>query len=137
MSIEQAVRERHAFEDRLTNFLTLASIMADREIELALSRLADMLANMGDNTHVKFRGLVLKSYFDLRRKNIRQQRVFKRIFFPNVTGMPPFDHRIDKDQADHFVRSIANFTLLTGNEIAAPKGPNDQPINETVLLLAP
>lgn len=137
MSIEQVVRARHEFEDRLTNFLVLASIMTDREIEIALSRLADMAKHMGESPEVMLRGHVLARYFELRRKNRRPQRAFKRVIFFGVSGMPKYDSRIDRSPSDHYVRSIANFTLLVDGQIAPPNAADGQEIDETILLLAP
>lgn len=137
MSIEQVVRERHAFEDRMRNFLTIASVMTDREIELALSRLADMLTHMGGAPHVKIRGQALKQYFDLRRAKQRQERFFKRLMFKPLPGMPPYDQRIDQDQSSYLIRSTANYPLLLDGQLAAPAGTASQSFNETVLLLAP
>ena len=137
MSYEQAVRERHAFEDRLGNFLSLASILTSRELEVALSRLADMLTNMGDQPHVRFRGEVLKHYLDLRKAGQKQERAFKRMFFKPVNGMPAFDGRIDQNPTDWYVRSIANFPLLLEGQIAPPAGATSATSKETVLLLSP
>jgi len=137
MSIEQAVRERHAFEDRMRNFLTLASVMTNREIELALSRLADMFTHMGGAPHVHIRGQVLKQYFNLRLANQRQERFLKRILFKPLPGIPPYDQRIDQDQSSYLIRSAANYPLLLDGQIAAPAGAASQSFDETVFLLAP
>ena len=137
MSIEQAMRERHAFEDRLRNFLILASIMTDREVEIALSRLVDMAAHMGAPPQVVFKGKVLASYLDIRRQNRRAHRPLKRALFRRLPGMPLFDGRIDQSNPDYWIRSIANFTLLAEYQLAPPAANNGQEIDETILLLAP
>lgn len=137
MSIEQAVRERHAFEDRLKNFLILASILTDRELEISLSRLADMAKNMGEAPEILLRGQVLMSYCELRRRGTRRHRAFKRVVFTNVPGMLPFDGRIDSGPSDHYIRATANFPLLIRNQMAPPPSTEDGDINQTVLLLAP
>lgn len=136
MSYEQAVRERHAFEDRLRNFLDIASVLNARELEVALSRLADMLTHMGDVPAVRLRGEVLKGYMELRAAGQRRERTMKRMFFQAVPGMPAFDKRIDQNMSDWLVRSIANFQLLVDGQIEPPGSATSATFEETVLLLS-
>ena len=137
MSYEQAVRERHAFEDRIRNFLNLASVMTDRELELALSRLADMLTHMGDQPHVRIRGEVVKQYLGLRRVGQRKERALKRMFFKPVPGMVAHDPRIETNSSDYYVRCIANFPLLVEGQLAPPGSTTNASFDQTVLMLAP
>lgn len=137
MSYEQAIRERHAFEDRLRNFLTLASVMTARELEIALSRLADMLVHMGDIPQVRLRGEVLRHYMELRANGVRRERAIKRLMYRRCAEMPPFDPRIDRSESDWYVRAMANFRLLEEGQIAPPTGAATSTLEETMLLLAP
>jgi hypothetical protein len=136
MSYEQLVRERHAFEDRLRNYLHLLSVLNARELEVALSRLADMLTHMGDVPAVRIRGEVLKRYMELRAVGERRERPMKRMFFRAVAGMPPFDGRIDKYSGDWIIRSVANFPLLVDGQIAPPASSTAATFDETILLLS-
>jgi len=69
MSVEKAIREKHAFRDRLLKFLSTAEIMTNDEIEIALGRLADVLhdtKNEDEQLNLRLKLAGLKVYFDLR-----------------------------------------------------------------------
>ena len=136
MSIEDAVRVRHSFEDRLRNFLTLASFMDDRELEIALARLADMVLHAPDSAAIRLRGEALKQYWDLRTSGLAPYSQWKRAFASPPPGMVHFDARIDRSPSDRFVRSISNFVLLVDGQIAPPPSVTPTSFSETSKLLA-
>lgn len=122
MSIEQAVKARHEFEDRVREFLQLASLLTDRELELALGRLLDMIS--GRNTeqfHVQLRGEILKHYYDLRKQGLRRQRRFTRWQF--------------KASSDYYVAATVEFWLLPDTQFAPPPSPSHIRMDEMVKLL--
>ena len=82
MNTEEAIRERHAFEDNVKRFLDLASAMSDRELEIALARLVDMLKGKKENAiQIQVRGEILNFYFDLRRSGTKTQKKLRRNAF--------------------------------------------------------
>jgi hypothetical protein len=135
-SVEEAIRKRHAFEDRVKIFLEMASIMTNREIEVALGRLADIFTTDEIPAHVQIRGEILKLYYDLRLGGIRKYRSFKRQWSPSVPGLPPADYKAHRTLSDHLISSLVTFRLLSDNCLAAPPSSNQQPLSETVKLLS-
>lgn len=82
MSIEKLVREKHAFRERLKEFLAIAGAMTTDELEIALGRLADMLSTAQDNNfreNICVKGVSLKVYFDLRVSGEKSQSKLKRL----------------------------------------------------------
>ena len=82
MSIENLVREKHAFRERLKEFLSIAGAMTTDELEIALGRLADMLStaqNCAQEDNIRVKGATLKVYFDLRVAGEKTQSNFKRL----------------------------------------------------------
>lgn len=76
MSVEKAVREKHAFRGRLLEFLSIASLLTNDEIEIALGRLVDMLEAAEDEHQkldIRVKGTALKLYFDLRQAGVVEQ----------------------------------------------------------------
>ncbi len=81
MSVENAIRERHAFRDRLREFLDIPMAMTDDEIELGLGRLVDLLGQTDDRDeqlNLRLKGNALKIYFDLRGVGEASQVIAKR-----------------------------------------------------------
>lgn len=81
MGVEQAIRDKHAFRERLQAFLSIAVTMSNDEIEIALGRLVDMLAASEDENaklDIKVKGAALKLYFDLRLAGEVRQNKAKR-----------------------------------------------------------
>ena len=127
MKVEEIIRARHEFEDSVRAFLDLASAMSDRELEIALARLADMLRE--DRKHeasIRVSGELLKLYFDLRTQGAKVQHKRKRGFFGKY-----------EDDSDALVDEITTWELLPDgfSEIPQPKGREDA--LGTVKLLAP
>lgn len=73
MSIEEAVRRKHAFEHTLKDYLQFVSAMSREEIELSLGRLAD------NGQLISEKGAILKIYLDLRNAGIKRQNKVKRV----------------------------------------------------------
>ncbi|MGN6280352.1 hypothetical protein [Frateuria sp.] len=121
MSVEQAVRKHHAFQDRLRFFLMAAAVMTDREIELALARMADGLPTTIDPDRLLFNGQVLKAYYDLRRSGQAKHRAFKRMAFKSVPGIPPWPSKAITF-TEHMVKGVSEFQLLVPGQQAAGIG---------------
>lgn len=84
MNVEQAIREKHAFRNRLQKFLAIAVIMTNDEIEIALGRLVDMLGasqDQGAKLDIAVKGTVLKAFFDLRQAGAVAQNTKRRYAF--------------------------------------------------------
>lgn len=122
MNIEQAVKARHEFEDRVKKFLELASLLTDRELEISLGRLADMLnTRQKEQHHVQIKGEILKNYYDLRKHGLRKQRKFARWQY--------------EDNSEEFITTTAEFWLLPDSQLEPPPSPTNTPLNEMVKLL--
>lgn len=81
MSVEKAIREKHAFRERLKDFLSIAVVMTKDEIEIGLGRLVDLLNEAEDETekrNTEIKGAVLNWYFDLRESGIAGQNAKRR-----------------------------------------------------------
>ena len=80
LSVEQAVREQQAFEDRLREFLSIASSMTNQELEIALARLADMIqTTKGQPEPIRAKGTILNIYYQLRAAGLKRQSTLARI----------------------------------------------------------
>ena len=146
MTIEETIRERHAFEDRVKTLLELVSIMTNREIEIALARLVDMLAaenNESKRSNIAAKGELLKSYYDLRRQGVKDQRSIKRQF-----AWRPHDPRFclpnrkvglfkKEPYSDYFIRCTSEVVLFTTPQIPPSTTPTQSSPIEMVKLLAP
>ena len=112
MSFEQQIKEKHAFEDRLQQFLFVASIMTDREIELTLARLADALSSGVSTNRALFNGRVLKTYYDMRRSGAKRHRQLKRMFLTSLPGLPPLPAEGQISFSEYVADGLAKFDLL-------------------------
>jgi hypothetical protein len=89
VNVEETIRARHAFEDNVRFLLTVAALMSDREVEIALGRLADSVRETDEGSLQKLTaGEVLHAYLALRRTGAKRQRKLRRAvgWFP--AGMP-------------------------------------------------
>jgi hypothetical protein len=71
------VRQKHAAEQTLKEYLLFLSTMSNEEIEIAMGRLADILSDSSDVEVVSFmslKGRVLKIYLDLRLSGLKKQK---------------------------------------------------------------
>ena len=140
MSIEQLVREKHAFRERLKEFLALAGAMTNDELEIALGRLADMLT-MSQDGHEKedarTKGAALKYYFDLRIAGEKSQASLKRTFMRNKmiewrtkhgqqTGMQAYRQAQEKWKAEYeaFKKQIQGLPFIKRIFAASPISPS-------------
>ncbi len=127
MKVEEIIRARHEFEDSLRDFLDLASAMSEREIEIALARLADMLKeDQEQEASIRVSGALLKLYYDLRKQGIKSQHKRKRGFFGRY-----------EDNSETLIDEITSWDLLPEGlaEIPQPDGRGDA--LATVKLLSP
>lgn len=146
MTIETAIRERHAFEDRVRIFLELASVMTDREIEIALARLVDMLnedRNEASRTNISLKGELLKAYFDLRRQGSKPQRKIKR-----TLQLIPADPQLclpvrkanlwgRENWSAYLIRCTTEMILFHTSQIPPSASPSPPSPTDIVKLLAP
>jgi hypothetical protein len=123
MDTEQAIRERHRFQDRVTEFLKLASRMTERELELALGRLLDMLeADPSQSLQVQIKGDVLRQYYDLRRQGERKQRTLARWL----------DGCLNEDR----VSNVATFELFPDKQVLSQSSDSETSVSDMVKLLS-
>lgn len=137
MNMEGAVRERHAFDDRVKQFLDLASMMTERELEIAIGKLVDVLNTQPQQQHhIQIRGEILNSYYSLRRRGIKKQRnKLKRALFSNFhDGLPPWE---TETLSDYLARCATTYPLLSDRQKSPPPSKTQQPIEEIVILLSP
>ena len=83
MSMEEAVRRKHAIERALDKYLKIVATMTREEIEVALGRLEDLFSSSAipdEKAEYAFKGHVLRSYLELRNSGIKKQQQFKRRF---------------------------------------------------------
>jgi len=126
MNMEDAVRERHAFEDRVKQLLDLASMMTDRELEIALAKLVDLLNSQPHQQEdIQIRGEILNSYYDLRRRGIKKQRKLKRALIVYPDGLPPRDFKTETTFSDYLARIAATYPLLSDGGISPPPFSNE------------
>lgn len=77
MKVEELVRQKHAAEQALKEYLRFVSTMSCEEIELAMGRLADMLSEPYDADSLALiflKGSILKVYLDLRVSGEKKQK---------------------------------------------------------------
>lgn len=77
-SLERAVRELHEFEDRMADFLRLASALTDRELQVALAKLADLHVAQPGSQVVQLKGQILGAYYVLRSDGTKSQSKLSR-----------------------------------------------------------
>lgn len=124
--IESAVRDRHLFEDRLTQFLALAAAMTDRELEIALARLADRISASNDalSGDTRFKGEVLHCYYSLRQSNAKKQNRLARVKAGLGFG----------STSERLQQQVAEFRLLPHRPDAQEVG---EELDERIRYLAP
>jgi hypothetical protein len=136
MTIEDAIRERHAFEERLKEFLKLTSAMSDRELEIALARLADMLQQKGDDERAAFsirlKGEVTKLYYDLRLSRNKRPSRLQRIAVTSGHNFTGFGNVLEE-----LVDKAIGYPLAPSGPIPDFKDSTGQAFAERVKLLAP
>jgi len=86
MSMEDIVKEKHEFEDRVNRFLTQidkctsrAMTMTTRELEICMARLYDLMIQASDETlrlDLLFKGLLVKCVYDKRKAGEKQKYHF-------------------------------------------------------------
>jgi len=109
MSIEEAVRTKHALEANIKGYLKLASILDNNELELGLARVADMMQSeegLFEKEHYRLRGQILKAYFDLRSQHKCVQDVLGRKVSWRKLAIP-IDHHPKMLAYDNHCKSIA------------------------------
>ena len=142
MSVEKAVREKHAFRDRLREFLEIAAIMTNDEIEIAMGRLVDLINNLNDEDAIlncRYKGTALKCYFDLRLAGGAKHNRWKRHFTSgdslanglarNGPSGPPFVDFWKKTKtasvSDLLVEHIAVFQLVSEGQCISEVTPEE------------
>ena len=81
VSTEELIPEPRGFQNRVTQFLKLASLMTNRELEWAVGWLHTMLdADLSHSPAIQIREEILRQYYDLRRQGQKKQRVVARWF---------------------------------------------------------
>lgn len=127
MKIEELIRARHEFEDDVREFLDLASAMSNRELEIALARLADMLnEEKEEEASIRVSGELLKIYYDLRTRGVKRQFKFKRGLLGKYSNSP-----------EDLIEELTSWDLLPENCVAIPQPPDREDPVGTVKLLAP
>ena len=105
MTIEGWVRHKHDFEDSVRSFLLLASAMEDREIEIAIARIADRAANARDDSkhrHLEIKARILASYLQCRREGFFRRKNLLRA--SHRRKVKPFFEKLGIEEHFHAVR---------------------------------
>jgi hypothetical protein len=82
MTLEETIREKQRFKKSVIEFLSIATALTNQELEIALARIADWMNTMSDEQsriQWRFRGQLLKSYYDLRLAGKKRVAMLKRI----------------------------------------------------------
>lgn len=149
MNVEDTIRNRHAFEDRVKTFLELISVMTTREIEIALARLVDLLASESDeaiHANMRVKGELIKAYYNMRLKGAKQQRRLKRAFaaFLDPTNcLPPRKqpkwYKIAEPEPNeaYYIRCVTEVMLFPGKQIPPSSTQENPGPQEMVKLLSP
>lgn len=81
MTLEETIRQKQRFRKSVAEFLSIATALTDQELELALARIADWMNATSDEQaqiHWRFRGQLLKPYYDMRLARKKRLNIFKR-----------------------------------------------------------
>lgn len=126
-TIESEVRDRHELEDRLAHFLALASAMTDRELEIALARLADRVQRRAKSNeeNIRAKGMVLKCYYSLRVSHAKRQSMLQRA--RAAIGLGPVGERL--------IQKVTDYILVLSKGELGDDDSDDLP--ERIKLLAP
>lgn len=98
MSYEEQVRFKHAVEDALMELVFYASLLSDRELELAIAKLGDVAQHESDSSvkdHLVLKGVILHYVRELRSKQHSKQNKAKRLWFARKKG------QIRREVAEH------------------------------------
>lgn len=143
MKYEDLIEEKHLFEDRTAQFLDLISRMENRELELALGRLLDFLADAKSDyqkAQIKLRGEIIQSYFSLRKTGAKSRRfgvgVLRKPVPPDLYWSFP-RRKFFEDPYDYQMRCATEAELITEAAFGSINQIVDKPIPEQVRLLAP
>jgi hypothetical protein len=139
MNFEETIRAKHAFEDRVHEFLDLASVMTEREIEIVLARLADALPGQTDAGRLQslLKGKLLSTYLELRKTGEKtQRRKFRRLFGPEWKSLPQWKAR--ERFNDYVVRCATEASVIPEGVTFDENAQTSQAdMTKTVKLLAP
>jgi len=138
MNFEETIKAKHVFEDRLREFLDLASVMTDRELEIALARLADVIPQQTEARRLQslFKGKLLNEYLKLRRSGGKEHKKFRRLLGPDWKTLPSWASR--ESIEDYFLRCTAEATVIPeGMSIEDNSVVTEADMARTVKLLAP
>ena len=82
VTLEETIRQKQRFRKSVTEFISIATALTDQELELALARIADQMSAKSDEQariHWRFRGQLLKSYYDMRLAGKKRLSILKRL----------------------------------------------------------
>ena len=92
MSLEQIIRERQKKRQKLTEYLSFASLMPMDYLELGLARIADLMnaeTSEAEISHCKLKGSLLKAYYDMRCSGAIQQASMTSVDRENLKKYDP------------------------------------------------
>ncbi|MCX5869313.1 MAG: hypothetical protein NTY00_01505 [Deltaproteobacteria bacterium] len=132
-SVEQAIRAQHEFGKRLKEFLKLASSMSDKELEIALARLADMVTREKPDAEpaVRFKGMVLNLYYRMRLSGGKSQSTLARMRQNIRAGV------YIGEFGEYLVNSISSYSFPPIPAEHAAKYRDEDFFGQRVKLLAP
>lgn len=131
-SVEQAVRQQQAFEERLREFLSMASSMTNQELEIALAKLADLLqTTKAQPESIRTKGAILNTYYQLRAAGLKKQSTLARIKWNVKAGV--------------YIGEFGEFLILQLSSFRLPQLPaggttpysSEDFFNSRIKLLAP
>ncbi len=128
-SVEQAVRQQQAFEERLREFLSIASSMTTQELEIALARLADLLQTTKPQLEsIRTKGAILNVYYQLRAAGLKRQSTLARIKQNVKAGV------YIGEFGEFLITQLSNYQLP---QIPATPYASEDFFNARIKLLAP
>lgn len=128
-SVEQAVRQQQAFEERLREFLSIASSMTTQELEIALARLADLLQTTKPQLEsIRTKGGILNVYYQLRAAGLKRQSTLARIKQNVKAGV------YIGEFGEFLITQLSNYQLP---QIPATPYASEDFFNARIKLLAP
>ncbi len=130
-SLEQAVRELHEFEDRMADFLGLASALTERELRVALAKLADLYVALPGSQKVQLKGQILGAYYVLRSDGTKSQSKLSRTRCSAKWGI------LDRDLGERILRELEMFPLPVIRDSTPSDYWTEGPFRARVRLLSP
>jgi len=131
-SVAQAVRQQQVFEERLREFLSMASSMTNQELEIALARLADLLQTTETQPEsIRTKGTILNIYYQLRAAGLKKQSTLARIKWNVKAGV------YIGEFGEFLIRQLSSYQLPQLPAGGSTPYSSEDSFNSRIKLLAP